>query len=766
MRVSARLKYCTTALAGCIFAVCTPAHSQIAQEQGDGTETSEPAAEIVVEGSRFDTTTTEIPGSVTIITSEELSDQLNTASNIDRVLERLVPGMGTASEGIFSANNNGLGPGVRGRPASVLINGVPLNTLLRGNGVDTQLIDPNAIDRIEVKRGASAVFGFGASGGIIQYLTRKAKSDDLEINVKAGADFSGRDVGDSFSYEGYAGLSQRLSNGLDFYVGGGFTKKGSALGTEGQNLGAPEFSTYNFDANLGYALTDNSSLRFTTNFNRRNVARDYINAADLTFFDEDADDFAFPDGVVPGTFYVDPTLESKRGFQKAYIATLSYSNSDVFGSKLDITGFLQKNLFRRPIFESNFETLEDLEFSLLDQLLDNRRIGIRSNMTTDASLFSDNDLELIYGIDWIRDRMTRTFSTGFGSDDRVAINLPGYGDTTYGRNVPQIPLSPPVELTSVAFFAQSQLRLGPVLLSGGLRHERSRASSLGYNSDGFDFPKGTVDKFNATIFNAGVIVDIADSLQLYGGLNQGLELSELGRVVRTLIERELDEGRPVTIEALRQVQLEPSITTEYEIGFRGKTGDLSFELAGFFSNAPLSSRTGAPPGSPPNVILQAIREPTKIWGLEATLDYRVSSKLKFGALFAYQDGKTDAAFDDVDGFVQLDFTRLAPPRLLVFGEWKPFDNFEIDLQATKIFSSSPFPEPPSTIFGDFPGNIKGYMVFDLNTSYQTGFGEFSVGISNLFNKRYLDVANQSFPGTAFDIPDLGRQFTVTYSKTF
>ena len=48
----------------------------------------------------------------------------------------------------------------------VLIGGVQQSTPLRNGGRDLRIIDPSAIERIEVIKGATSIYSNGADGGI------------------------------------------------------------------------------------------------------------------------------------------------------------------------------------------------------------------------------------------------------------------------------------------------------------------------------------------------------------------------------------------------------------------------------------------------------------------------------------------------------------------------------------------------------------------------------------------------------------------------
>jgi len=76
---------------------------------------------------------------------------------------------------------------LRGRTAQVLIDGV----LVRSNlstvqARDLRSIAPSAIEKIEVLRGPTAIYGDGATGGVINIITRGAGEEDFSASTELG----------------------------------------------------------------------------------------------------------------------------------------------------------------------------------------------------------------------------------------------------------------------------------------------------------------------------------------------------------------------------------------------------------------------------------------------------------------------------------------------------------------------------------------------------------------------------------------------------
>lgn len=137
--------------------------------------------QMVVIGSRAPTSISELPGTVWVIEREQLDQQTQAGVPLKEALGQLIPGLDIGSQG---RTNNG--QNLRGRSVLVMIDGVSLNSS-RGISRQFDSIDPFNIERIEVMSGASAVYGGGATGGIINIVTKKGVGGDTRFNTELGA---------------------------------------------------------------------------------------------------------------------------------------------------------------------------------------------------------------------------------------------------------------------------------------------------------------------------------------------------------------------------------------------------------------------------------------------------------------------------------------------------------------------------------------------------------------------------------------------------
>ena len=137
--------------------------------------------EVVVTASRTEQPISEVIGSVTVITREEIEQRQ--AQSLQELLR--------GELGIDITNNGGLGQdtsffmrGANSTQTLILVDGVRLGSATTGKTA-LQFIPVNQIERIEIIRGPrSSMYGSDAIGGVIQIFTRKA--NDFSATISAG----------------------------------------------------------------------------------------------------------------------------------------------------------------------------------------------------------------------------------------------------------------------------------------------------------------------------------------------------------------------------------------------------------------------------------------------------------------------------------------------------------------------------------------------------------------------------------------------------
>ncbi|GAB3833005.1 hypothetical protein GCM10028895_51490 [Pontibacter rugosus] len=130
--------------------------------------------EVVISASRTPETIDQVPSSITVLSRKAIEEDLMVSTNIIDILSNKVPGLAPST-----GTSSNWGQTLRGRAMLVMIDGVPQSTPLRNGAVDMRALDPDAIEQVEVIKGATAIYGNGAAGGLINYITRTPRQQNL-----------------------------------------------------------------------------------------------------------------------------------------------------------------------------------------------------------------------------------------------------------------------------------------------------------------------------------------------------------------------------------------------------------------------------------------------------------------------------------------------------------------------------------------------------------------------------------------------------------
>ena len=193
------------------FFALLPNESVMAQ---NGDEETHELEEVVVTATRSAKSADEVFADVDIITQEDVKN--SSASNVDDILRRLSgvdirrpSDMGITSP--ITINIRGVG-GAGGKRLLFMMDGVPLNSALTGF-VQPNQIQLSSIERVEVVKGPfSSLYGSNAMGGVINIISKKRKTDGVDIVpmfksgnygfIKTGVSVLGRKGGFSYSLDG------------------------------------------------------------------------------------------------------------------------------------------------------------------------------------------------------------------------------------------------------------------------------------------------------------------------------------------------------------------------------------------------------------------------------------------------------------------------------------------------------------------------------------------------------------------------------------
>ncbi len=669
---------------------------------------------MVITSTRTDTVKADSPQVITVITREQLEQQRAISSDTSQILSNLLPAFSPSRQKLTSS-----GETFRGRPPLFLVDGVPQSNPIRDGQRDGRTIDMSMIERIEVIHGANAVHGLGATGGIINFITRKPESDSftqsLEIQGNTPTSDFNSDVGGyKFNYR-----AQGAQESLEYLLGFSYEKQGLYLDANGQPIGVDlvqgdlmNSQGYDLFAKLGYWLDDDQHLEWELNRYSVEGDMDYVSVRG----DRDAG--------IPTTS-VEGRPEGQAPSNQVLTSSLKYSHDDFYGLELDAQAYLQK--FEARFGATTSRSFQDASIAPVGTLYDqsqNESDKIGAKLTLRKADLLDNKLALTGGLDILQDTTQQAL---------ILTNRTYVPETVFRNYAP---------------FLQAELAATErLVLHGGLRYEYAELKVDDFTtvaSKGNTFVQGGKPTFDDLLFNTGAVFKATPWLSVFANYSEGFGMPDVGRVLRGINTPGLD------VDSF--LNLEPIVTNNKEIGLRIDYGAVDFEISAYQSDSDLGSR------------LEQVdddyfvkREKTEISGFEASLGYELNDAHRFSLAYSKVKGEYDS---DKDGEVDTKVSALniSPDRLAA--GWNAHWNNELSSSLSVNHYFDRDFDNPSLEFD-------GYTLVDLGMSYQQPFGTINLGVSNLFNEDYITFYSQS--ALASDdryFKGRGRLLTLTYSTEF
>ena len=666
--------------------------------------------EVVVSATRSQQDLGSVASSVSVLSPQDLETQSAVTGDLGDVLAQTVPGL-APSNGALS----NFGQTLRGREPFIMIDGVPQNTPLRDGARSLRTASPETIERIEVVRGASALYGYGATGGAINFIT-KDPTPGLEATTEVGVRGSGEDVGESFTGRLHQSVSGR-ANGIGFVASGTYERWGQFYDGEGRLLpqdprgqgglaGADEGSLF---GKVDVPLAPSQRLSASVNY--------YSFRQDLEF------------GREPGVYGETPTsattsvgtLPPESPGTDNLVAQLRYEHEALLGGQGSVQAYAQ-----------DFETY--FGYSTFfpgggQSLVESTKFGLRLDATTSLGLTDGS--QLLWGVDALRDQTAQPL--------------------TDGRT-----FAPEMTQTSAAPFAQLRVPVGSRLtLRGGARYEALSLDVVDFttlreeidtNGDGTpdarnDVEGGTLTYDNVSV-NAGAVFAVAEPVDVFASFEQGFAVSEVGRALRGTAASSVEVLDP-----------EAKTVNSYETGVRLGLPRVDATATGYYTTSELGSSYGPD--------FQIVRAPEHVYGVEVTTDVRVADPVVAGGTFSWVKGLQDAD-DDGSYETPLPGNRIPPEKITGYVEVTPLDGWTGRLQM--LYSGHRDVFPGSNAYAQ--GSVSSYTVFDLSSRIDVGPGALTVGIENLFDNYYFPVRSQYPALDGSYTPAPGRTVSLSYAVTW
>lgn len=693
------------------------------------------AIQVVVTATRTEEDLLEVPRSVTIIDREQIERASISTNDLSTILGRLVPGLGPPT-----ATGSTRVQSLRGRRALILIDGVPQNTNTTFS-TELTVIDPSTIERIEVVRGPSAIYGDGATGGVINIITRPAVDEGIEgeAAVTLRPDLDNLDD-DGFGYALQGGFSGR-EGPVDFRLNAAFDLDQAYFDAEGNRIPPDGLSSDNRTigllASLGYDLSDEQRFQLSYTFFNNNVESEFI-------FD-------------PVVVQI-PGLQRARALrigdidydeipeQTVHNLNLTYRHEDLFGSQLDAQVYYRSTELTQILVDVRgaFPPGAFPEAPRLFQTtLDSYEFGGRLQIDTPIV----EALSLLWGADYSQEENEAPYN---------ALALEAFDNDRDARVIANPTQTPPYTLENLGLFAQLQWDVSDQwLLSGGLRYENIRADIDDFTGSPFATPTGPAPEVRGgnvdadeVVFNAGVVYRATPNVSLYANFAQGFSIPNLDTVLGSLPDgTDIDDS----------FDLQPQVVDNYELGVRGIWNNFEVSLAGFYN----TSELGTALTIDPILGTVAVRAPQRNYGLEFAVDWLPSDRWQLGGSLTWNEGEFDPN-DDGD-FVALSTVDVQPIRVTLYVENETLPGWRNRLQGLIVGDRSRAFDDGVDGF-----DIDGYVLVDFFSSVDLGPGRLELGIENIFNQDYLPVDSQERIGIqeARRFAGRGRSLSLRYSLTF
>ena len=727
-------------------AVASPTLAQPAQ-------TTVQLDEITVTGSRAQRALSDIPQSIQVIDRGQIDTQIKQGGGAAGLLSRVAPG--------FSINNqtvSGASETYRGRSLLVLVDGVPMTTPLRDVSRMLSLIDLNAVERVELVAGASSLYGAGATGGTVNFITKTAQPGAPRFVVSSKLTAFTADIGQSIAPEISAGVSGKSQNGLDYVLSATGTMARRTYDGAGRELpsdamlgqgGGDRFGKVNVLAKLGYDFDGGKRLELSGNY--------YYLDQNPRYLTNYAGVFAQPDFLRPYT--------GENVAEDTKSISLRYTDKDFAFGSLSILGFYNDIRKRFNYTEFSYPYNSQVYYSF-----DPRNPTSRANQTT---LYSNRG-GMNLTIDTPLDQIWQGAKLTWGAD---LIHEKTWQTLTDGQNV-----FTPLHQTTTAAFALLQVPLTDRLtVRGGVRYENfalavddftrpaafaavAARTPLGYQA--FVLPALRVTggdyNYSSPTFNLGATFKLTDKAELFGGFSQGFALPDIGSYTRRAglsTAYACPLTRPNCLPASRsvisyaEIAPEAQIVNNYEAGVRGSVGKFKGSLAGFIS----TSREGVTFNPLTNQISQ---QKEFIWGVEATGEYQVTEQLALGGIFGFREGRYDSNNDGhLDSW--LPNNRIATPYTgTLYASYRFGNGVSVRVEGQAWSGRNQRIDLSGAHYRIKPGATMNAVL----TAPVNGGGEAFISVDNLFNATLQNPTGTSVRN--LPVYSWGRTIAVGYKQTF
>lgn len=695
--------------------------------------------ELVVVGSRAPSQISQIPGSVWVLEGEELQDQFRSGQDLKTVIGKLVPSMDLAPE-----SRTNYGQNMRGRSVLVMIDGVSLNGS-RGLSRQFDAIDPFNVERIEVLSGATAIYGGGSTGGIVNIITKKGQQGDARFSTELGASSGFNDSEDR---------KFRFGQSIE---GGNDTVKGR-LAIATQNNGAiydgngdpimPDISQTDLQYNRSVDVLGSTQIRLGDN-QSLDLTAQYYNS----HFDGEQGVWLGPNLTEINNPEIRDGFSSDRDPQtERYMVNLAYQHRDLLGH----TAYFQASLRDE---ESSFHPYPYQRATPAQSYFGASQQNTRQYLVKGLLSKDLGRVRLDYGVDLDREN--------FSANQMIFNNATAFpsGGLTFDEEF-TVDRYPDYRVDGIAAYLQAEWQATERLqINAGVRQRHARLEmedfigtqqavevQRGLATSADAIPGGESD-YDVTLVNAGAIYSLDNDHQVWANFSQGFEIPDPGKAAGRGTYN-LQGGRYELVNSLNVDDNPiPGLKThQVELGWRTYQANWDAQVAAYYIWSDKEAVTNRS-----SLTVDVVDNKTRDYGIEGALTWRANERWSLGGTGHYVRSEVE---DDDGDWQKNVVTAASLPNATAFVRWQ--DNLSsVRLQGARAFD----------IEDDAGDEIDGYTTFDLLAGRELPLGQINFAVTNLLDEQYDTVWGQRaqlFYGyeALFDFKGQGRTYTLTYSVDY
>ena len=678
--------------------------------------------EVVITANRIKEKKTDAVANVTIIDQKKLQQFIKIAPDMSHLIGMIEPAMSLSTNTTNNRYQN-----LRGRSILVLIDGIPQSTPLRATDRDIRSIDPAAVERIEIVKGATSIYGNGAIGGIMNIVTKKSPKNV----IFGGQTTIGASARDSFKENrgfGYRFNQQFYGNykGFSYLVDGAMNQTGSAIDGTGEYIspryGLGDVRTYNGLVKLGYQFDDDNKVEAMYNF-YQSLQNTPLVASGGKYLER-------PRIGVYGT--KDPAAQDE-GMRYNHNAYIKFNSNNIFKrTDLELSAFTQHQY---AIFDYRKHNAQSprWESSSGQATVKGEKYGIRTQLTSKV-LFSENVFtQLLYGADVLIDKTSQPLVDGrYWMPELTSYN------------------SAPFLQTKTTFFQY-------YVLKAGLRYDYIDVSVPNYevlrlrNTDPRVYVKGGDLTYNNLSPNVGIAYNQFKYFQPFISYSQGFSIFDLGRTLRA-----------AKADVLSKINTEPVKTENYEAGAYAELSQY-VHLSGsyFYTYSKLGSDLKSVSG-----FWVVDRTPQKVYGFEVNADIFPTKWLTLGGSFISFEGKKKSTQDgDWDGYMS--GTSIPAPKATAYIRVTPTEYSYLQVNYLHTGSRDRFSPDNRGVYTEGEGIVYPIDLFSLSAGYTFNKSfSLALGIENLTDKVYYTPASMLVARDAEYARGNGRYFNLSLTYRY